>query len=302
MTPMAGNGGKASLYDGKPARAGRAGGWIGRALLLLAALLAAHFLNLLLQWTLIRGELAAKPLFRSPEYTFIGFAPLHGREIAAIPRLPNAAPAGRVFACFDFLHPAVFRVWNNAGPGEFFDLGPVLVSLPAGASRVSFLPGSVLRIEQEGRVTARNFGASIVGSWLARRGGGPAGSFIVKAAERSPSLRIPYLVYFFLPLALVAAAAAVSGTWALAALFYYAGMFFFFDFERLFAVVPLGWLFRGLGMELGAPWLRPLAAAVAALLTLAAFYGLLRWRRAQAPPCAPWLALFFILLPPCLFF
>lgn len=284
-------------------RTGRRNGWIGRALPLLAALLAAHFLNLQLQWTLIRNELAAKPSFRSPEYTFVGFAPLHGREIAAIPRLPNAAPAGRVFACFDFFHPAVFRVWNNAGAEEFFDLGPVLVSLPAGASRVSFLPGSVLRIEQGGRATLRNFGGSIVGSWLARRGGGgPAGSFIVKAAERSPSLRIPYRIYFFLPLALVAAAAAASGAWVLAALFYYSGMFFFFDFERLFAVVPLGWLFRVLGSELGAPWLRPLAAAAAALLTLAALYGLLRWRRTQAPPCAPWVALFFILLPPFLFF
>lgn len=303
MTVLAGNEGKGSLYEGRAQGRGRGVGWLARALLLLASLLAAHFLNLLLHWALIRGELAAKPVFRSPEYTFIGFAPLHGREIAAARRLPNAAPAGRIYAYFDFLHPAVFLVWNNAGAGEFFDLGPVLVSLPAGASRVSFLPGGVLRIEHNGKEARRSFGGSIAGSFLAgKREDGLNGSFIVKSWERSPSLRIPYWIYFALPLALVAGMAARTRGWMATALFYCPGMFFFFDFERLFFSQPLGWLLRAVPVEPAAPWTRGLAAAVVLLLTALACRGLLRWRRAQPPAHGGWLVLFFILLPPFLFF
>ncbi len=303
MTVLAGNEGKGSLYDGRAQGRDRGAGWLARPLLLLASLLAAHWLNLFLHWTLIRGELAAKPAFRSPEYTFIGFAPLHGREIAAARRLPNAAPAGRVYAYFDFLHPAVFLVWNNAGSGEFFDLGPVLVSLPAGASRVSFRAGGVLRIEHGGKEARRSFGGSIAGSFLAGKpANGLNGSFVVKSWERSPSLSIPYWIYFALALALVASMAFRARGWMATALFYCSGMFFFFDFERLFFSQPLGWLLRAWHLEPAAPWTRGLAAAAVLLLTMLACRGLLRWRCSQPPAYGGWVVLFFILLPPCLFF
>lgn len=277
--------------------------------MLLTGLVAVHFLNLFMQWTLISSELARKPAFQSPEYTFLGFSPLHRQEIAAIGRLPNSAPAGRVFAFFDLLHPAVFMVWNNAGVEEFFDLGPVLVALPAGASRIAFLPGSLFLLSQGERSVARNFAGSIGGSIRARAlnkdgagGRNPSGSFVVKAAERSPSLRIPYLVYFYLPLALIVIAVAMSGAGMAMAFFYYAGMFFLFDFEKFFVTVPLAWLFRALGVDLPVPWIKALAAVMAFLFLAAAVCGLLRWNDKEIPPGGRWIAWFFILLPLALFF
>ena len=286
-----------------------------RALLPLLAVASGLFLvrclNVWVQWSLVRDELSNKPLYHSPEYTMIGLAALHRGEIAAVGRLPNAAPGGRIFAYFDILRPAVFLAWNNAGAGEFFDLGPLLVALPAGASRIDLLPGMVFVLRQGGEAVAHDYGGSILGGVRARalnrgRASGAkarlTGSFLLKPATESPALRLPYLAYFFLPLALIAVLMAVYGPGMAAAFFYYAGMFFCFDTESLFAVVPLGRLLRfaGLGLPDGAAL--PLAVALALLFLALAVSGLLRWRKREMPAGAGWIVLFFLLLPLALSF
>lgn len=281
--------------------------------LLLAGLVAAHFLNVFLQWAVVRAELSQKPAFQSPEYSFLGFSPLHQEEIDAVRRLPNAAPTGRVFAFFDLLHPAVFMVWNNGGEGDFFDLGPILAALPAGASRVAFFPGAMFVLSHGKERVARNHGGSILGAIWARSlnekwagagllRGGPPISFVLKPPQGSLSLRVPYLVYFYLPLALIVVAIAVSGTAMALAFLYYAGMFFLFDYERLFVTVPLDWLFKALGIELPDPWVKALAIALALGFLAAAVLGLWRWRDREMPPASRWIVLFFVLLPLFLFF
>jgi len=280
--------------------------------LLLAALLSFHFLNLYLQWSIIHRELAQKSSFNSPEYTFIGFSLFHMQEIEAIGRLPNAAPKGRVFAFFDLLHPAVFMVWNNGGGEDFVDLGPLLVAVPAGSSRVTFFPASLFLLRHDGKAVARNYGGSILGNiWtraLNEKSAGPgkaggllAGSFVVKPVPGSPSLRIPYLAYFYLPLVLIIIAMATCGTAMAAAFFYYAEMFFLSDFQRLFITVPMAWLFSALGVELPDPWVKVLAVALALLFLAAAVFGLWRWNDQEMPPSSKWIVWFFILLPFFLF-
>ncbi len=282
-------------------------------MLVLAGLFAVHFLNLYLQWALIRRELTQKPMFQSPEYTFLDFSMLHRREIEAARRLPNAAPAGRVFAYFDLLHPAVFMVWNNGSKGDFFDLGPVLAAFPTGASRVTFFPGSVFQIRHKKETVARNFGGSILGGGWARflnarnaarnKGGGRlSGSFIEKPAQGSLSIRIPYLAYFYIPLALIVVLILFSATAMTAAFFYYAVMFFLFDFQKLFVTVPLAWLFNALGVELPDLWVNVLAVTMVLLFLAASVFGFWRWKDREMPPNSKWIVCFFILLPFFLFF
>lgn len=300
-----------SIYQSKKEKPGRR----LRAYLplLLAALLAVHFLNLYLQWSVISSELTQEPSFHSPEYTFLGFSPFHKQEIEAVQRLPNAAPAGRVFAFFDLLHPAVFMVWNNGMGEDFFDLGPLLVAVPTGASRVTLFPASIFLLRHGENTVARNYGGAILGNVWARalnekiagaeKGGRPLpGSFIVKPAPGSSSQRIPYLVYFYLPLALIVIAIATCGMAMAAAFFYYAGMFFLFDFQRLFVTIPLAWLFNALGVELPDPWVKVLAVALALLFLAAAVFGLWRWKDREMLPSGKWIVWFFILLPLFLFF
>lgn len=300
-----------SIYQGKsekkPARR-----LTGRLPLLLAALLAVHFLNLFMNWTVIRREIVQKPAYHTPEYTFLGFAPLHRAKIAAAQRLPNAAPLGRVFASFDPFHQAVFMVWNNGAEGDFFDLGPVLAAVPAGASRVAFFPASVFLLRHGERTLARNYGGSIFGDvwagWLNEttnggKGGneGMSGSFVVKQEQGSISLRVPYLVYFYLPLVLIAILMATYGTAMAAAFFYYAGMFFLFDFQKLFVTVPLARLFVALGVEPADSWTKVLAVALALLFLAAAVYGLWNWKKSEMSPRDKWIVWFFVLLPLFLF-
>jgi hypothetical protein len=301
---------KGAPFRGEETRPGRSP-W-APLLLLPLALIIAYFLNLHLQWTAIRQELAHGPAFRSPEYTFLGNWLFNKKEIAAARMLPNAAPGGRVFGFYDLVHPAIFLVWNN-GPGDdFFDLGPVMVALPAGFSRVVFLPGSVFYILHEGGITVRYFGDAIVGrpwyaSWrrqLAGKGkplGPQAGSFVVKSPAGSPYLRIPYLVYFFLPLVLIAAAVGISGTAMMTALFYYVEMFFLFDHQNLLAAVPISWLAGLLNID----WPGLPARFIAVLLTIVflfcSAFGLWHWRKREVSAWQRWGVLFFILLPFLLF-
>lgn len=279
----------------------------------MAGLCASHLLNLYFQWALIRRDLAQKPVFQSPEYTFLDFAPFHRREIEAARRLPNAAPAGRIFSYFDLIHPAVFMVWNNGSDGDFFDLGPVLAAFPTGASRVTFSPGSVFLMRHEKEMVARNFGGSILGSGWARflnaknvalkKGGGRlSGSFIEKPAHGSLSIRIPYLAYFYIPLAVIIVMIIISGAAMAAAFFYYAVMFFLFDFQKLFVTVPLAWLFNALGIDLPDLWVNVLAVTVALLFLAASVFGLWRWKERDMPSNSKWIVCFFILLPFFLFF
>lgn len=304
---------KGTVFQGQDKQPPGGAGRMLCLLLVLAGLLVVHFLNVCLQWSIIRGELLQKPAFHNPEYAFLGFAALHKQEIEAARRQPNARPPGRIFAYFDLLHPAVFMAWNNGRTEDFFDLGPILVALPVGASRIGFLPGSILVMSRNEGVTARNFGGSLAGNVLAqflnRTNKGAAkvrkslpGSYVGKSASGSPSQRIPYLVYFYLPLVLIAILLSFFGAGMATAFFYYTGMFFFFDFEKLFVTVPFAWLFRALNIELPDPWGLVLAAVVAFFFLLAGIYGLVRWDKREMPPSGKWLALFFVLLPLALFF
>jgi hypothetical protein len=252
------------------------------------------------------------PSYRTPEYTFLGFSPLNREKIAAARRLPNASPSGRVFAFFDWVHPAVFLVWNNAAGEEFFDLGPLLAAVPAGASRISLLSAGIFLLRRGDKTVAKNYGGSLLGDVWARSlsekngakdggNGGMPGSFVVKP-EQGTSSRFPYLAYFYLPLALIVILIATSGTAMAAAFFYYAGMFFLFDFQKLFVTVPLAWLFNALGVEIADPLVKVLAATLALFFLAFAVYGLWHWKNREMPAASKWIVWFFILLPLFLFF
>ncbi len=276
-------------------------------------MLLIHFLNLFLQWTVVRKELAEGPAFQTPEYTFIGFSPFNQNKIAAVRLLRNSAPDGRIFAFFNCLHPAIFLIWNNKQKEDFVDLGPVVVAVPPGASRVSFFPGSVFLLRQGRKTAVKYFGDAIVGqAWLGlldkkfrERGGNAAplsGSFVAKAPETSRYLKIPYLLYFFLPLLLIAVAIIRFGPVMLAGCIYYVEMFFLFDYQNLFVNVPFGWLFKIVNFENSEASTRFFAAALAIIFLSGTILGFWHWQKRQASPWQKRILLFFMLLPLALYF
>jgi hypothetical protein len=303
---------KTTLYqDDKPRSARRR--FSAFLPLLLVFLLLIHFLNLFLQWTMIRQELAHRPVFRSPEYTFLGFSLFNQKEIATVRLLPNAAPAGRVFGFFDPIHPAVFLVWNNGPEEDFFDLGPAIIAVPTGSSNVTFFPGSFFLLQQGEKKTVRYFGDAIIGrAWYGflskkivgaeKKGALSPGSFVVKAPEQSSYLKIPYLIYFLLPLLLIIAAIGSSGAVMATAFFYHVEMFFLFDYQKLFAAIPLGWVFKALNIEISDFRLKLVSVLLALFFLACAVFGLWHWKKREISIWQKRIVLFFVLLPWFLFF
>ena len=302
---------KASLYERRKPRPTRSG--IFFILLLVAFLLAAHFLNLFLQWTVIRLELAHGPVFKSPAYSFLGFSLFNQKEIAAIRYFKNSSQPTRIFGFFDFLHPAIFAIWNK-NEMNFIDLGPIVMDVPAGFSRVSFLPGSVFLTQHDDKMSLKCFGDSFGGalwlSFLTKKSiySSPASgkplvvSLIVNALEKSRYLKIPYLIYFYLPLLMIVFFAIRYGSVLLMALFYYVEMFFLFDYRKMFITIPFDCFFKFTNWEISDGLVKMAAMVMVIVFVLCAAFGLWHWKKNNLSVWEKGIILFFILLPFFLFF
>jgi hypothetical protein len=280
-------------------------------LLLVVFLLVIHFLNLFLHWTVIRLELVRGPVFKAPEYSFLGFSSFNQNEIAAIRYFKNSSRPIRIFGFFDFYHPAVFAIWNK-NDMTFIDLGPIVTAVPAGFSRVSFFQGSVFLLEHENMMTLKCFNDAILGrAWtdflskkiMGRKSsaGQVPGSFVVKSLETSRYLKIPYLLYFFLPLLLIGAAVIRFGAGMLSAFLYYVEMFFLFDYQNLFVKVPFGWIFKYFNFEISEASCRFIAAVLVIIFTSSAIFGFWHWKKHETPAWQKRILLIFVLLPLVLF-
>lgn len=190
-------------------------------------------------------------------------------------------------------------------------MGPVVVAVPPGASRVTFFPGSVFLLRQGRKTAVKYFGDAIVGRvWhdflvkKIRKGNETPlpGSFVVKSPQASPHLKIPYLIYFFLPLVLIAAAVIRFGPVMLAAFLYYVEMFFLFDYQNLFVNVPFGWFFKVVNFEISEASTRFFAAGLAIVFFAGTILGFWHWQKRQVSPWQKRILLFFILLPLVLYF
>lgn len=301
----------ASLYERRKPRRTRSA--IFFILLLVAFLLAMHFFNLFLQWTVIRLELAHGPVFRSPEYSFLGFSLFNQKELAAVRYFKNSSKPTRVFGFFDFFHPVIFHIWNKNGMA-FIDLGPIVVAVPTGFSRIVFFPSSVFFVDHEKKVTVKCFATSPAGllwqGFLAKKysTSKPAArkplavSFVIKELEKSRYLKIPYLVYFYLPLLMIILLAIRYGSVLLMAFFYYAEILFLFDYRKMFVTVPFDWIFKLFNWKISAGQVEVTAALMVVIFVLCAAFGLWHWKKSDISGREKGIILFFILLPFFLFF
>ena len=282
-------------------------------LTVLVVLLAVHFLNVFLHWTVIRLELAQAPVFNSPEYSFFGFSLFNQEKISSVRYFEKSSQPARVFAYFDIFHPAVFDVWNRKNDMAFVDFGPVILSLPPGFSRVALYPGPGFFVEHENRIALKSYAASYGGSswyrflsakFLASRKKPKElrnVSFVVKELETSQYLKIPYLLYFFLPLLIVVLLAMRHGAAYLTALIYYVEMFFLFDFRSMFVSVPFHWFLKLVHWEIGAAQVELVAMVLVTVFVLASAVGLWNWKKNTLAGLDKGIILFFVLLPFFLF-
>lgn len=195
----------------------------------------------------------------------------------------------------------------------FVDLGPIVMNVPVGFSRISFLPGSVFLLQQGTKTAVKYYGDAIVGpAWhgfLIKKFLGfnsveaqIPGSFVVKSLETSRYLKIPYLLYFYLPLFLICMSVLRFGLGMFAAFLYYVEMFFLFDYQNLFVKVGFDWAWQLLNFKISETASQFIAAALAIVFLACTIFGFWHWEKRESSHRQKRILLFFMLLPLALFF
>lgn len=283
-------------------------------ILVLALLVVVRFLNQTLLWNVFRMELEKGPPPGRGEYAFLVAAGRMDRAsllLTAETVRPLAETV--VIGYHDFFRPARFLI-RSGKPLSFVDVGPALVAVGPGVSAVTLYASDIVTIGAGGSIRAAYFGDAPLASVfrrLARKMGDrsesanrvhpakPAKpvSFLLKPPETSTFLRIPPLLYFFLPGVLILLSAAFLGRSVFCSFFYYLELFFLFSGKKALVSVPFFWLFRNRLPEPSDPWIWGIAVLLLFLSVAGGTAGLLDWKKIGRGRLEKWVVLFFLLLP-----
>ena len=276
--------------------------------LVLALLTAVRFLNQALLWNVFRMELKNGSPPGRGEYDFLVAA---GRmDLASLQltvRTVRPLAEAVVIGYHDFFHPARFLV-RGGKPLSFVDVGPALVAVGPGVSSVTLYASDIVTIGAGGSIRSAYFGESPLAPVfhrLARNMADRAGSakpakpvsFLLKPPEASPFLRIPPLLYFFLPGVLILLLAAFLSRAMLCAFFYYLELFFLFSGKKALVSVPFFWLFRNQLLEPSDLWTWGIAVLLLLLFAASGMAGLRYWKKIERGSLEKWIILFFLMLP-----
>ncbi len=276
--------------------------------LVLALLAAVRFLNQTLLWNVFRMELEKGPPPQRGGYAFLVAA---GRMDGASLRLTaeTARPQAEtvVIGYHDFFRPVRFLIRGGRSM-SFVDVGPALVAVGPGISAVTLYPSDIVCIGAGGSIRAAYFGDSPLAPVFHRLARSLENrpesakppkpiSFLLKPPEASPFLRIPPLIYFFLPGVLILLLAAFLSRAMFCAFFYYLELFLLFSGKKALVSIPFFWLFRSQRLEPSDLWTWGIAVLLLLLFAAGGTVGLLDWKKIERGSLEKWIILFFLLLP-----
>jgi hypothetical protein len=279
--------------------------------LVLVLLAAVRFLNQTFLWNVFRMELENGPRPGRGEYAFlVASARMDRASLLLTARTVRPLAETVVIGYHDFFRPARFLI-RCGKPLSFVDVGPALVAVGPGVSAVTLYASDIVEIGSGGSIRAAYFGDSPLAPAFRRLARNmenrtesanplhPAKpiSFLLKPPETSPFLRIPPLLYFFLPGVLILLLAALYGRAVFCSFFYYLELFFLFSGKKALVSVPFFWLFRRRLLEPSDPWTWGIAVLLLLLFTAGGTAGLLDWKKIGRGRLEKWIVLFFLLLP-----
>lgn len=287
-----------SVYEAKKFE--KAGYRINRFTLFLWVFLLlalCRFLNLGMWYFVTRGEITGNLSPASDNranYTFLGLSNYPSAEKSLVEAPQPSSIQVAVYT--NLLQPSVFVVknWNSSGSATL-DLGHLVVTAEPGRSLFKLHQSGILSHSGKNGFARINFEPSLFSSLTAGRTGSI--SFITRAPGKAKYIHIPYLVYFFLPLALIFVFFNLYSRAVFIAFFYYAGMFFLFDFKRLFFTLPFHKLIQSLDLVFSGFTEAAIATAIALLLSLLGVVGIKSWKDRREPYKESLIILFFLFLP-----
>lgn len=269
------------------------------SLLLLLALALVRFGNLTLLWHMTRLELQHKPV-SDGDYRYLGFS----GDRKAVEELSKQIDLNRqpvtVVAYYTMARPAKFLI-HNRGSARMLDLGRLVVYACSGGSAVTLYPTGLIRQECQDREYAGYFEAPLLTKVIQAVAGKDSGvnkpSFILKSMAQTGYLKIPYLLYFYVPLVLIVLFTLRFGPGFLIASFYYVEIFLLFDFRQVMVEVPFSWVLKGLGLEFSEGLAWGIAAGWTALAVAATVAGIFWWRQLKTEKWGIWFIFLLFLLP-----
>ncbi|MCX6578658.1 MAG: hypothetical protein NT166_00570 [Candidatus Aminicenantes bacterium] len=253
------------------------------SLLILLMLAAARFINLTICWNAVKLELQGNQSISLANYRFLGLSEYETARGRLTGLVNSQIREVTVVSYYDFFHPAVFLI-HSRSKNPLVNVGIMNVLPGKGFVDYFFHPTEILEVRTD-KVANRAvyYGSAIFPAiyWnIARRlsnegVGEKAGasaqplSFIVNRVEDADYLKIPYYVYFYLPLLLILILTAFYGKAFCISFFYYLGLFLLLDFKKALFTIPFSWLSSLLGVNIS-----PTVAAVISVgLAVLFFFG-----------------------------
>lgn len=277
----------------------------------LALLFAVRFLNHMLWWNVTKWEIKSSQTGRSESFTFLGLANVEKAQKKLSYFSQTSIQEKTIVSYYDLVHPAVFII-NNRGAKSFVNIGMLNVYPEPGITTLSFYPSEIIKTKREKiPATAFYFGHCLfpklfgaLATHISDGGAGKGISFIFNPVEDSKYLKIPYMIYFFLPLLIIILLGAHYPKFIIS-FFYYVGLFLLFDFKRVFFSIPFSWLTNLLGLEVSHIVSAIISALMLIVFIVAGFAGIFYKRRRDPLDYSGYyltywgkgLVIFFILLP-----
>ena len=267
--------------------------------ILIILLVVFRFINLTMWWFMTHLELTHKTPDKQVKYTSL-FLSSHERAKEKCLELSQRYPAANVTVAsyFNLLHPGVFLVHNQAKHAAV-DLGRMVIPLGPGLFTFRIHLTDIIEKQWNQTVKQTRFTSSILLTFFMEED--PAAnkdiSFILKSMEKTEYVDIPYLIYFYLPLALILIFSSFYSRAVFTSFFFYTGLFLLFDFKTVLFRAPFNWLFQLFNVKDITPVEGVGAVVVAVLFTLLGIYGLINWKNRRDILKERLIVLFFILLP-----
>lgn len=299
-----------SVYDETYHRLSRgelATGMIARSLMIILALFVIRTGNIIFTYHINKKQLTRLPIINA-QNSFIGLSGSRGAR-EELERLAFSNRTSATILCYyNLLQPAIFLISQKGSP-QFQEFGPVAVYIPAGHSKVSLLGQHYFNFSHQkqrsmvytGRAPLSPFFREIAEN--VNLGKPQSVSYAMKPLSQYPSLRIPYMIYFFLPVLLILFLRTTYSPAIYICFAYYIMAFLLFNPTDFFFTGPFHWVFSMLKLELPPHSIRLIIAIFLALSAgVATFIGLMNWKKSVPDSWERTYILFFILIPLALVF
>ena len=243
-------------------------------------LITFRFLNQILWWNVSKLEIKSYKTAGIEDFSFLGFSSFKKAQ-KKISQISQASIKDKiVVSYFDMIHQNVFIV-NNRGTRRFMNLGLMNFYAEAGTTTVFFHPTEIIEIRRE-NVPGKAFFSGIslfsqlfktMAKKISDEKNESRMSFILNPIENSKYLKIPYMVYFFLPLLIIIMLGTGHRKFFIS-FFYYIGIFLLFDFKRIFFIAPFSWLTDIVGIDVSRTAAVIISAIILTLFIVGGFWGI----------------------------